>query len=166
MDVFHKNINSLRHHERWVLKMFNLYCLWVHKTKADRYWTHLVQFADKLLTEVPWWCSLLLQPLQGCNQISLLKFCSDLCVFAEWVEVRTWDSWLNLVAGQRHSRSRWMWIPCSSVSSGHSEKSSSLFSSATRCCSALCCLPDGPLISWWESEKQNLSVEEWACSRT
>lgn len=87
-------------------------------------------------------------------------------MFAEWVEVRTCDTWLNLVAGRRRNRTLWIWIHFSSAASVHSGKSSNLFSSATRCCSALCCLPDGPLFSWWESKKGNRLLENELVLRT
>lgn len=91
---------------------------------------------------------------------SFMKF-RQMCVFAEWAEGRIWDTWLSLVSGRRHSRSLWMWTPCSSASSGHSKKSSNLFSSVTPCCLALCSLPDGPLISWWESKRK---LTDWRTS--
>lgn len=93
---------------------------------------------------------------------TFLKF-DKKCVFAEWVEVGIWDTWLNLFAGRRHSRSLWMWIPWSSASSGHWKKSSNLSSSAILCCLVLCFLLGGPLILWWESKRMQTS---WACSWT
>lgn len=88
---------------------------------------------------------------------SWIVFCL-LNVFAEWAEVGIWDSWLNQVEGKRHRKRFCMWSPCWSDSSEHSGKSSSLFCSATLCCSVLCSSPDGPHTSWLESKSW---VEKW-----